>query len=135
MEYAMYSNDALQQSTNIKPRKYGSVWKWSMGFRWAEGSWILLGFGNEILFVSFTGLDFFRERSRHKHSIKFDTNSEEQSGWFIPGFLCCNEFSSVSFWRETASKHLWVPVQSNTTKSFLLGHFIYFNKINKWEQL
>lgn len=50
-----------------------------------------------MLFVSFTGLGFFRGRSRRKHSVKFDANPEEQNGWFIPGFLCCNEFSSVPF--------------------------------------
>lgn len=106
MEYGMYSNDALQQSTNIKARKYGSVWKWNTGFRWAEGKWIILGFGNEML-CEFYGqaVEIFRGRSRHTFCYMFNASSEERNGWFIPGLLCSAEFSSVPLLWETASNY------------------------------
>lgn len=101
--------------------------------RRAEGNWILLGFENKMLFVNFTGrlLGFLEEQVNTLCVTCSMQALKKRNGWFIPGVLGSVELSSVPFWWETTSKHLLVPVQSNAAKSCVLGHFIYFNKINK----
>lgn len=136
VEYGIYSNDALQQSTNMKSRKYGSIQRWNTGFRWADSSWTLLGFKNETLFVNFIGrlLVFFIGISSHTCCYMCDASSEKAGIFQFRSFVQHWIFICTTLW-DAASKQLQVPAQSNITKICILGHFIYCMEVNKYEQM
>lgn len=136
VEYGIYSNDALQQSTNMKSRKYGSIRRWNTDFRWAEGSWTLLGFENEMLFVNFIGrlLVFFIGISSHTCCYMCNASSEERKSWFIPVQVFCAVLH-FHLYHFMGGCQLQVPAQSNTTKIYILWYFIYLMEVNKYEQL
>lgn len=85
-----------------------------------------------MLFVNFTGrlLCFLEEQVDLLCFTCSVQALKREMGGFFQDFFAVLSFH-LSRFDVDREKHLGVPAQSNAIKSHVLGHFIYFDKINK----